>query len=120
MRWLDSRPEIAEIQQAVAMAFDLKVSDLKGPSRKSSISRARMIAMYLARDLLSIPYPEIGAYFGRDHSTVIHAFNKIADEMKILSNLCATIERLKRQLRPLSKHDGDRQLQFPFVEASHA
>jgi chromosomal replication initiator protein len=69
---------IESIQREVAAYFDVKLHDLKGPKRHRAISHPRMIAMFLARKLTNMSYPEIGSRFGgKDHSTVISAVRKI-------------------------------------------
>ena len=69
---------IQQLQEAVAARFRLRVADLKGVSRAWSISRPRMIAMYLVRRLLGSSYPEIGQRFGgKDHTTAINACRRI-------------------------------------------
>lgn len=72
---------IENIQKTVAGYYNIKVSDLKSKSRKTSIARPRQIAMALAKQLTSLSLPDIGEAFERDHTTVIHAIKKI-DEMK--------------------------------------
>ena len=69
---------IEAIQREVASYFDVKLHDLKGPKRHRAVAHPRMIAMYLARKLTTMSYPEIGSRFGgKDHSTVISAVRKI-------------------------------------------
>jgi chromosomal replication initiator protein len=69
---------IEGIQREVASYFDVKLHDLKGPKRHRAIAHPRMIAMFLARKLTNMSYPEIGSRFGgKDHSTVISAVKKI-------------------------------------------
>jgi chromosomal replication initiator protein len=69
---------IESIQREVAAYFDVKLHDLKGPKRHRAIAHPRMIAMFLARKLTNMSYPEIGSRFGgKDHSTVISAVRKI-------------------------------------------
>lgn len=69
------------IQQAVADYYGLKVADINSKSRKANLARARQIAMYLAKELTTKSLPELGSLFGgRDHTTVIYACRKIADE----------------------------------------
>jgi chromosomal replication initiator protein len=71
---------IDSIQEIVADFFDLSLSDLRSKKRTRSIARPRQIAMYLAREETNNSYQNIGSSFGgRDHSTVIHAQNKISD-----------------------------------------
>ncbi len=69
---------IESIQREVAAYFDVKLHDLKGPKRHRAVAHPRMVAMYLARKLTNMSYPEIGSRFGgKDHSTVISAVRKI-------------------------------------------
>ena len=69
---------IETIQREVAAYFDVKLHDLKGPKRHRAVAHPRMVAMYLARKLTNMSYPEIGSRFGgKDHSTVISAVRKI-------------------------------------------
>jgi chromosomal replication initiator protein len=69
---------VEAIQREVASYFGVKLADLKGPNRHRAVAHPRMIAMYLARHLAQISFPEIGNRFsGRDHSTVISAVRKI-------------------------------------------
>ncbi len=73
---------IEMIQRLVAEFFNLKITDLRAKRRSQSIARPRQIAMYLVRNLTGHSLPEIGEYFGgRDHTTVLHAFNKIEKEV---------------------------------------
>ncbi|MDA8063287.1 MAG: chromosomal replication initiator protein DnaA [Actinomycetota bacterium] len=68
---------------AVSEEFGFSVEDLIGPKRQRPLVRARQIGMYLCRDLTEYSYPAIGREFGgRDHTTVIHAVEKITSFMK--------------------------------------
>ncbi len=69
---------VPEIQEAIADYFKLKVADMKTKKRTRAISYPRQIAMYLSRELTDLSLPKIGEEFGgRDHTTVIHAYDKI-------------------------------------------
>lgn len=71
---------IQQIAAAAAREYGVKVADLRSPSRSKTISTARHVAMHLARTLTDLNYKQIGTYFGRsNHSTVIHACNKISE-----------------------------------------
>lgn len=71
------------IQESVANYFNLRVDDLKSQRRTRAISHPRQIAMYLSRKLTDMSLPKIGAEFGgRDHTTVIHAYEKISENYK--------------------------------------
>ncbi|HXU05013.1 MAG TPA: chromosomal replication initiator protein DnaA [Polyangia bacterium] len=92
---------IEAIQREVAGYFDVKLHDLKGPKRHRAIAHPRMIAMYLARKLTNMSYPEIGGRFGgKDHSTVISAVRKIerlCGEDPTVRSVVGTLESRLRQ-----------------------
>ena len=70
---------IEQIQSAVCEAFRVNLAELKGDKRTQDIVYPRHVAMYLARELTDVSLPKIGAKFGgRDHSSVIHAKDKIS------------------------------------------
>lgn len=71
------------INEATAAYFKIKPDELFTKKRTQSIANARHIAMYLCRELIDLSYPRIGEiYGGRDHSTVIHAYDKINAQRK--------------------------------------
>jgi chromosomal replication initiator protein len=73
---------IGQIQQLVADHFNFTVPELTARTRQRDVVHARQLAMYLCRDILKASYPNIArAFGGKDHSTVIHACNKIKREM---------------------------------------
>lgn len=73
---------IENIQKTVADYFKIKVADMYSKKRTRILARPRQMAMYLARELTNLSYPEIGLSFGgRDHTTVLHACSKI-EELK--------------------------------------
>ncbi len=87
------------IQNAVARYFDLKPEEFKSKKRNREISYPRQIAMFLCRELTDMSLPKIGDDFGgRDHTTVIHAYDKINDEVNMNSDTKRTIEELKRTI----------------------
>jgi len=92
---------VEAIQREVAGYFDVKLHDLKGPRRHRAVAHPRMIAMYLARRLTSMSFPEIGNRFGgKDHSTVISAVRKIerlCAEDPTVRSVVSTIESHLRQ-----------------------
>lgn len=88
------------IQQYVANYYNIKVEDLKGKKRNQSVVFPRQIAMYLVRELTDNSLPKIGEEFGgRDHSTVIHAYEKIKKQSEIDSNLKNTIQNLIKKIK---------------------
>ena len=90
---------VEEILKKVSGHFNIKISDIKSPKRLKAVVLPRQIAMYLARQLTSSSYPEIGERFGgKDHSTIIHAIRKIDKLMEDDFQLRSTIENLKNEL----------------------
>ena len=78
-----TRSSIESIQKAVADYYKITVDDLKGKKRSVNIAYPRQIAMYLSRTLTEENLNRIGLEFGgRDHSTVIHACDKIISDLK--------------------------------------
>ena len=71
---------IENIQKTVAEYYKLRVADLLSKRRSRSIARPRQVAMALARELTNHSLPEIGdAFGGRDHTTVLHACDRVKD-----------------------------------------
>jgi len=90
---------IEYIQQAVADYYNIEISDIKGKRRNQPIVKARQVAMYLCRQLLSDSLSKIGSEFGgRDHSTVIHACEKINTLIDSDDNLRDGISYLEKKL----------------------
>jgi chromosomal replication initiator protein len=90
------------IQKRVCEYFDIKISDMKVKKRSRGIAYPRQIAMYLARQLTDYSLPEIGEYFGgRDHTTVMHAFDKIQNDLKIKKGLPELIDKVTENIRSL-------------------
>ncbi len=90
------------IQKTVAEHFQLKIHDLKSKKRTKSISEPRQIAMYLIRQLTSASFPDIGEKFGgKDHSTVMHACNKVEKLILADVDMKSEIETLRRKLEQL-------------------
>ncbi len=88
------------IQKMVADYFDLKTEELKSKKRNRPISHPRQIAMYLCRELTDLSLPKIGDEFGgRDHTTVIHAYEKIKHDMETEINLRKTLAELTKTIK---------------------
>ncbi|MBF2754448.1 MAG: ATP-binding protein [Gammaproteobacteria bacterium AqS3] len=73
--------DIGTIKKIVAETYHFSQAELTGKSRKKAVVRARHIAMYLCKTLTQSSYPDIGDSFNRDHTTVIHAVEKIQGEL---------------------------------------
>ena len=91
---------VENIQKTVADFYKIKVADMYSKKRPASIARPRQIAMYLAKDMTKKSLPEIGELFGgRDHTTVLHAVRKIADERQANSELNQQLHVLEQTLK---------------------
>jgi chromosomal replication initiator protein len=89
-----------QIIQKTAAVARVAEAQLIGPSRKQPLARWRQIAMYLCRELTDLSLPKIGAQFGgRDHTTVIHAVDKIKGLMAAEKQVFDEVTALSQQLR---------------------
>lgn len=87
------------IQDVVSSYFNLRIEDLKSQRRTRNVVYPRQIAMYLSRKLTDMSLPKIGEEFGgRDHTTVIHAYEKISDNLKMDDSLQQTVADLTKKL----------------------
>lgn len=87
------------IMEAVSRYFDLKPEEFKSKKRNRDISFPRQIAMYLCRELTDLSLPKIGdAFGGRDHTTVLHACDKIVESIKNDSETRRAVEELIRNI----------------------
>ena len=84
------------IKETVCKYFSVNKEDLEGNKRSNEIAFPRQIAMYLCREVANMSFPKIGEDFGnRDHSTVMHAYRKIAKEVKEKNNTKLIVESVK-------------------------
>ena len=84
------------IKETVAKYFSIDKDELAGSKRSNDIAFPRQIAMYLCRDVAGMSFPQIGIEFGnRDHSTVMHGYNKISKEMKEKNSTKLIVESVK-------------------------
>ncbi|MGU7783314.1 chromosomal replication initiator protein DnaA [Burkholderia sp. PU8-34] len=91
---------VENIQKTVADFYNIKVADMYSKKRPANIARPRQIAMYLAKELTQKSLPEIGELFGgRDHTTVLHAVRKIADERSKDAQLNHELHVLEQTLK---------------------
>ncbi len=101
IRHNDAAPPTAErIITVTAAHFETTPADLVGPSRKQPLARNRQIAMYLCRENTDLSLPKIGkAFGGRDHTTVIHAVDKIKTLMRSDKQVFDEVTQLGQKLR---------------------
>ncbi len=90
---------ISKIKKAVSEYYDIEYENLSAKIRTKEIAHARQVAMYLCRDLTNFSLPKIGEKFGgRDHTTVMHACDKIRTEIKKNHDLKSALNQIKTTL----------------------
>lgn len=88
------------IKSIVAQFYNLKVEDFESKRRTRSISFPRQVAMFLCRELTDMSLPKIGEEFGgRDHTTVIHAYDKIMKDRAADTQLKLQIEKMIKEIQ---------------------
>ena len=92
---------VEDIQKEVENFFKVKHSDLIGPKRARNIVYPRQIAIYLCRQLLDLPFNDIGKKFNRDHSTAMHSVTTVEEMMRESREVQEEVETLKQIIRDL-------------------
>ena len=93
-------PEL--IIDVVSEHFNIPISDLKSSKRNAEIANARQIAMYLCRKMTDTPLKTIGLLLGgRDHSTVNHGVDKVANDVENNETLRNTVDIIKKKINPV-------------------
>ena len=91
--------DVHRIQRIVCEYFKIDIEDLKGKKRSKDVNYPRQIAIYLCRKMTNESFPKMGTYFGgRDHSTIISAYQRIERDLKTNSQLQQVIKELKSKL----------------------
>jgi len=92
---------IEMIQKEVCSYYNIEMSELLSKKRNKQLVVPRQVAMFLCRKFTDASYPQIGDQFGgRDHTTVIHAAEKVEKELDSDPELAATIDELSKRLDP--------------------
>ncbi len=97
----NSKPKLvtpAAIKEVVGQYYGITIEDFNAKKRNKSIVLPRQIAMFLCRELTDLSLPRIGEEFGRDHTTIMHAYEKISSDMKLDSQLKSVLEELKSKI----------------------
>lgn len=95
---------IEEIQRVVCDYFGIPEDLIRGKTRKQEIVNARQVAMYLAKELTNSSLKTIGLHFGgRDHSTVIHAYQSVEDQMRLDQKYLANVNQIRKRLSLLGR-----------------
>jgi chromosomal replication initiator protein len=93
---------VATIQQTVAKEWGVTTEGLKSKTRTKTLTTPRQVAMFLTREMLGLQLVEIGnAFGGRDHSTVIHSLERVADEIRADPAFAARVSRMRGVLETL-------------------
>ncbi len=88
------------IKETISDQFNIKLEDFNSKKRTRAISYPRQIAMYLSRELTDLSLPKIGEEFGgRDHTTVIHAYDKITNDIEGDAAFKEKIETIIKELK---------------------
>ena len=99
-RELEPNVTIEQIQKVVARQFNIDIRDMVSRRRTDAIAYPRQIAMYLARSLTELSLPEIGAAFGgRDHTTVLYAYEKISGKVNTDPFFAALINKIIMEIK---------------------
>ena len=90
---------VEDIQRTVAEFFNLTIADLLGTKRTRNIAEPRMVAMALARELTSDSSTAVGAAFGRNHATILHAEKQVEQLCAKDDNMRRSVAQIKRKLQ---------------------
>lgn len=110
------RVPILAIQQCVARHFVVALADLQGVSRRKNLVLARHVAMFLARELTDMSFPELGEAFHRDHSTVHYGWRRVQGDVEGPDNdpvLAHQVNTIKAALLDMYRAD----VEAPVLEA---
>lgn len=99
----NSKPKLVtvnSIKQAISEYYSIKTEDFRSKKRTRAVAFPRQVAMYLTRELTDLSLPKIGEEFGgRDHSTVLHAYDKISTELEKDESLKIAIDAIYKKLK---------------------
>lgn len=93
---------VEEILKSVAAVFEVRISEIKGESRHKEIALARQVAMYLAKEMIDDSLMKIAASFGgKTHSTLLHAWKKITDQIQMNEMLRRQVQMVRRNIETI-------------------
>lgn len=93
-----TRADVNRVVKLVAAAFEITQKELLGASRLKRVMWPRQVAMFLARDACGLSLPRLGAAFGRDHTTVLHACRKVEEEAIRDTSFARRLRQLRVEL----------------------
>ncbi|WP_369411409.1 chromosomal replication initiator protein DnaA [Deinococcus betulae] len=97
--------EMMDVLRQVAAHYNMPSDVIRGAGRVREVVLARQVAQYLIRELTDHSLPEIGQFFGRDHSTVMHAISKVTEALGKDSDLTASVDFLRRRMQGTDDKD---------------
>ena len=98
---LSKRLTVMDIQKEVERFYGISHTEMTGKKRSARIVYARQIAIYLCRQLLDLPFNDIGKHFNKDHSTVMYSVSNVEEKLKESRDVREELEALKRIIREL-------------------
>nr|WP_245808536.1 chromosomal replication initiator protein DnaA [Deinococcus hopiensis] len=99
--------EMIDVLRATAAQYGMSAEMIRGSGRARDVVVPRQVAMYLIRELTAHSLPEIGQFFGRDHSTVMHAVSKVTEALGRDAELAAAVDALRDQLKYVEGEEKD-------------
>ena len=99
LRANDRRVTIEEIQKRVAEHYNIRLGEMYSARRSRAIARPRQVAMYLSKELIrNESLSMLGAYFGRTHSTLLHAHKTVIKSLKTDDQLARQVDMIRRNI----------------------
>ncbi|MDO4503166.1 MAG: chromosomal replication initiator protein DnaA [Coriobacteriia bacterium] len=92
---------VESVQQAVENFYRVSHADLVGKKRQRNITHARQVAIYLSRQLIDVPFADIGKKFNRDHSTIMYSYKCIEEKLDGNRDLNEEMEALRKEIMDL-------------------
>ncbi|WP_221090191.1 chromosomal replication initiator protein DnaA [Deinococcus aquaedulcis] len=99
--------EMMDVLRQVATHYNMPAEVIRGAGRVREVVTARQVAQYLIRELTDHSLPEIGQFFGRDHSTVMHAISKVTEALGKDAELTASVDTLRRRMQGLDDDEAE-------------
>lgn len=90
---------IEKVAKCVGDFFDVTVLEMKSTARNQKVSKARQMAIYMARDVLQMSYEAIGKYFEKKHTTVLYAYEQVCEKLKSDDALYRLAEEIKTGIK---------------------
>ncbi|NUM33233.1 MAG: chromosomal replication initiator protein DnaA [Candidatus Brocadiae bacterium] len=99
IRFNEPEIELSDVLEATIKFFNIKITDLQSKNRQQTVVLPRQVGMYLAKKLTKYSLQEIGAFFGgRDHTTVLHALDKIKELSQTSPRVTESLVEIEKQI----------------------